>query len=150
MAPDTAGSRLERILYILPAAARGRGVAIDELAAALDVAPATVLRDLEHATARAFYHPAGAVESFSIMIDGRSVSVHAPTEFQRPVRLNRREALALGLGLRTLAADAGPERRREILALAKRLEAELSAPEVSTVHEMRPAPSAALMESSST
>lgn len=60
--PDTAGDRLERILYILPAAARANGVALDELAAALDVDPGTVLRDLEQATARAFYHPAGAVE----------------------------------------------------------------------------------------
>src|SRR5690606_26123536 len=61
--------------------------------------------------------------------------VHAPYEFRRPVRLSSRETLALGLGLRLLAADAAPERRREILALAERLEAQLAAPEVTTAPE---------------
>jgi predicted DNA-binding transcriptional regulator YafY len=140
MSPDnTAAGQLERILYILPAAAREGGVQLDELAAALGADAATVLRDIEHVTAREYYHPAGAVDKFSIMIDRSSVRVHAPQEFRRPVRLNDREALALGLGLRTLAADAEPARRREILDLAMRLEAELCAPGVDTVHEMRSA-----------
>jgi predicted DNA-binding transcriptional regulator YafY len=133
----TAEAQLERILYILPVAARDTGVRIDELARALDVEPAMVLRDLEAATARTYYHPGGTVESFSILIDGRKVHVHAPHEFRRPIRLNEREALALGLGLRALAADAEPERRAEILALAARLEQELAAPHVPMVHEMR-------------
>ena len=126
----TAEAQLERILYILPAAARAEGVRIDELARALDVDAATVLRDIEAAAARAYYHPAGAVESFTILIEGDVVFVHAPHEFRRPVRLDEREALALGLGLRALAADAEPARRAEILALAERLEAELIAPDV--------------------
>ncbi|MBR9990556.1 MAG: WYL domain-containing protein [Gemmatimonadetes bacterium] len=140
MPPDnTASAQLERILYILPAAAREDGVGLEELASALGIDAATVLRDIEHVTAREYYHPAGAVNKFSIMIDRSSVRVHAPQEFRRPVRLNAREALALGLGLRCLAADAEPERRREILQLAARLEAELCAPGVETVHEMRSA-----------
>lgn len=126
---NTASGQLERILYILPAAARDEGVKLDALAAALGTAAATVLRDLEHVTAREYYHPAGAVDKFSIMIDQDTVRVHAPHEFRRPVRLNAREALALGLGLRTLAADADAERRRAILDLATRLEAELCVPE---------------------
>lgn len=137
MTDNTASSRLERILYILPAAARTEGVRLNELAAALETDPATILRDLEHVTAREYYHPAGAVDKFSIMIERDSVRVHAPQEFRRPVRLNAREALALGLGLRTLAADAEPERRRAILDLAVRLEHDLCAPEMETVHEMR-------------
>ncbi|HEX2167552.1 MAG TPA: WYL domain-containing protein [Longimicrobiales bacterium] len=137
MPDNTASTRLERILYILPAAARTDGVGLNELAAALDTDAATILRDLEHVTAREYYHPAGAVDKFSIMIERDSVRVHAPQEFRRPVRLSAREALALGLGLRTLAADAEPERRREILELAMRLEKDLCAPGVSTVHEMR-------------
>jgi proteasome accessory factor C len=138
MPPDnTASARLERILYILPAAARDEGVQLEALAAALGTDAATVLRDIEHVTAREYYHPAGAVDKFSIMIDRSSVRVHAPQEFRRPVRLNEREALALGLGLRTLAADAEAGRRREILDLATRLEADLCAPDVETVHEMR-------------
>lgn len=125
----TAEAQLVRILYILPAAARAEGVRIAELAQALNVDAATVLRDLEAATARAYYHPAGAVESFTIMIEGDAVQVHAPQEFRRPVRLDQREALALGLGLRALAADAETPRRAEVLALAARLEDELSAPD---------------------
>jgi predicted DNA-binding transcriptional regulator YafY len=128
MPADTAADQLERILHILPAAARRDGVPIEVLAAQLGVDTATVLRDIEHVTARAFYHPAGAVETFSILLDGRTVEVHAPHEFKRPARLNQREALALSLGLRSLAADAGPERRAEIIAFASRVEAELSAP----------------------
>lgn len=140
MPPDnTASAQLERILYILPAAAREGGAGLEELAAALDTDAATVLRDIQHVTAREYYHPAGAVDKFSIMIDRSSVRVHAPQEFRRPVRLNAREALALGLGLRTLAADAEPVRRREILALATRLEAELCAPDIETVHDLREA-----------
>src|SRR5690606_22900843 len=128
-ASNTAEAQLERILYILPAAARRR-VPVDEIARALDVEPATVLRDLEDATARSGYHPAGSVESFSITTDGRTVQVHAPTEFTRPVRLSQGEAMALGLGLRALAADANVERRVAILNLAQRLEAALVAPDV--------------------
>ncbi|MEX1184598.1 MAG: WYL domain-containing protein [Gemmatimonadota bacterium] len=123
---STAAAQLERILYILPVAARDGDARIEDIARALGVEPKTVMRDLEDATARAFHHPAGATESFTISTDGRTVQVHAPQEFRRPVRLNEREALALGLGLRTLAADADAGRRAEILAFAARLEAELT------------------------
>ncbi|HSJ10625.1 MAG TPA: WYL domain-containing protein, partial [Longimicrobiales bacterium] len=126
----TAQAQLERILYILPAAARGTGMRIDELAAALGVEPATVMRDIEAVTARAFYHPAGSADAFTIMIDRGRVRVDTRHEFGRPVRLTSREALALGLGLRVLAADAQGERRGEILELAERLEAELVTPAV--------------------
>jgi proteasome accessory factor C len=128
MPADTAADQLERILHILPAAARSDGVPLETLAAELGVDAATVLRDIEHVTARAFYHPAGAVETFSILLDGRTVQVHAPHEFKRPACLNEREALALGLGLRSLAADADPQRRAEIVAFASRVEAELGGP----------------------
>src|SRR5213075_1132245 len=40
----------------------------------------------------------------------------------RPVRLNAREALALGLGLRVLAAESAPEHRTALLELAARLD----------------------------
>jgi proteasome accessory factor C len=126
---STAEAQLERLLYILPAAARDGGADIDELARALGVEPAVVLRDLEEATARTFHHPGGATESFSIWVEGRRVHVHAPTEFRRPVRLNTREMLAVGLGLRTLAAEVAGEERARLLELAFRLEAELAAPD---------------------
>src|SRR5687767_5922640 len=104
----TAEAQLQRILYILPAASREGGVSLAELASKLGVEPATVLQDIEAVAARAYYHPAGTVESFTIMIEGDAVEVYAPAEFRRPVRLEQRERLALGLGLRALAADAAP------------------------------------------
>lgn len=124
----TAESRLERLLYILPAASREEGATLDELANALGIAPSEVMRDLEEATARAYYHPAGSVESFQILVEGGRVRVWSPSEFRRPVRLTPREALALGLGLRTLAAEAEEPRRSAILALAARLETDLAPP----------------------
>jgi proteasome accessory factor C len=129
----TAEAQLERILYILAAAARHGGAALDELADALGVSPATILRDLEEATARVYHHPAGSTESFSITLERRRVRVRAPAEFQRPVRLNAAETLSLGLGLRALAAEAEPGRRAAILALASRLEAELAVPDTAPV-----------------
>jgi predicted DNA-binding transcriptional regulator YafY len=125
----TAGEQLERILYILPTAARAGGALVDDIARELGVTPERVLADLEEATARAFHHPGATIEPFTILIDGRSVEVHARHDFTRPVRLSHRESLALGLGLRTLAAEAAPGRREEILALAERLEATLCAPD---------------------
>ena len=133
---DTADAQLERILYILPVAARGTGVALDTLARELHVTPQTILRDLQQATDRAFYHPPGTVDPFTITILRNSVHVHAPQEFTRPARLNEREALALALGLRTLAGEAEEPRRAEILGLATRLEAQLVAPDASLREEM--------------
>ncbi|HEX6135736.1 MAG TPA: WYL domain-containing protein [Longimicrobiales bacterium] len=134
---STARDQLERLLYILPAAARSNGAHVKELADALGVEPAVVLRDVQEVTARAYNLPAGAVEEFTVYTDGRRVFVHAPHDFDRPVRLSRRETLALSLGLRTIAADANPERRPQILALAASLERDLAAQDVSTVHELR-------------
>lgn len=131
----SATDRLERILYILPAAARADGVALAELARALGVDEQTILRDLEEATARAYYQPAGTVDPFEIMIEGDRVWVHAPADFKRPVRLNEREALALGLGLRVLAAEAEPARRAQIMELATRLETELTMPPADDVRD---------------
>src|SRR5688572_18451508 len=128
---DTADAQLERILYILPVAARGKGVAIDNLARELHVTPQTIMRDLQQAADRAFYHAPGTVDPFTITILRNAVHVHAPQEFTRPARLNEREALALALGLRTLAGEAEEPRRSEILGLAARLEAQLVAPVVS-------------------
>ena len=56
--PTTAAHQLERILYILPAAAQEGGAALDELASRLGVTPDTVSTDLTDVTARAYYHPA--------------------------------------------------------------------------------------------
>jgi predicted DNA-binding transcriptional regulator YafY len=123
----SADQRLERLLYVLPLAARADGARIDDLARALDVEPATILSDLEEAMTRDFYQPAGSVDSFNLSVEDDVVRLYG-REFNRPVRLSAAEAMALGLGLRVLAAEADVDRRAQILAVAHRLESELVAP----------------------
>lgn len=86
-----------------------------------------ILRDLEEVYTREYYHPAGSGHDPQILIEADRVHVWTKGEFRRPPNLTPAEALALGLGLRVLAAEAGEERRGELLAFAGRLEAELSA-----------------------
>src|SRR5690606_28307878 len=62
----------------------------------------------------------------NISNDGERVKVWTTGEFRRPIRLGPLEALALGLGVRTLAAGS-PDRREELLAFARRLEGAVSA-----------------------
>ncbi|MCI0436055.1 MAG: WYL domain-containing protein [Gemmatimonadetes bacterium] len=133
---EPTAARLDRILYILPLAARAGGVTLAELAGALGCTAGDVLRDLEEVTARAFYHSAGAGEQFQIFVEGDRVEVYTRTEFQQPARLTAREGLALSLGLRILAAEAPAGERARIFALAQRLEAAL----VSTLDLGEPTP----------
>lgn len=132
----TAESRLSRILYLLPLCTRDGGARIDELAAALGVDRSVILDDINQLTSRSYYHPAGSGDDLQVNIEGEDdrVSIWTKGSFQRPPRLSPRETLALGLGLRAIAAEATPERRAELLELARRLEAELTTPEESTVH----------------
>ena len=132
----SARDQLERLLYVLAEATRVNGARVEDLARALDVSPSEVLRDIEEATAREYFHPAGAVHPFEITVDGDVVRVHSSREFQRPVRLSSPEAMALGLGLRVLAAEAEPQRRAAILALAMRLEKELVSPAAADVQPL--------------
>lgn len=125
----SADDRLQRLLYVLPRAAREDGARIDDLARALDVPPALILADLEEAMTREFYLPAGTVDSFNLSVLDDVVRLYG-SEFNRPVRLSAPEAMALGLGLRVLAAEAEVDRRAEILAMAHRLESELIVPEI--------------------
>lgn len=135
----TAEAQLERILYILPAASGDEGRPLRELAAELGTTPEQVVADVTAVLAREYYHPAGSVVDLGILVDEERVWVRTGRKFDRPVRLTPREALALGLGVRVLAAEARPERRPGLLELAARLEAELAAAPVEA-----PAPSFAL------
>jgi proteasome accessory factor BC len=123
---DTASDRLSRILLLLALAAREDGVSVAELADALGAPPKQVLRDLEEVYTRAYYHPAGSGEDTQVLIEAERVQVWTKADFRRPARLTPGEALALGLGLRVLAAEAGEERRVRILELAERLERRLA------------------------
>lgn len=125
----TSEVQLARILEILPRAAGEDGVALADLAATLGTTERSLLRDLEEVYTRAYYHPAGSGEDVQVIIEAEKVAVWTTGEFRRPVRLNDREALALGLGLRIEASDAPASGRAELLALAERLETTLSSGE---------------------
>lgn len=127
MAEATAGAQLARILEILPHAARAEGVALAELAEALGAEEREIVKDLQEICTRAFYQPSGGGDGIQVTIEPDRVQVWTTGEFRRPVRLNVRETLALDLGLRMLAAESPLPGRGELLALASRLEAALSA-----------------------
>ncbi|MDX1661866.1 MAG: WYL domain-containing protein [Gemmatimonadota bacterium] len=122
---EPADRQLERVLHILPEAAREGGVAIAELAESLGVDPKRIVRDLEEVTARGLYvDPPLDVE---ITIGDERITVWTTGEFRRPVKLSPREALALTMGLRLLADGAEPDRAERLRALARRMDAGLAA-----------------------
>lgn len=125
---DTAEQQLERVLYLLPAAARECGARFEELERALGVPAKRVIKDLTEVADRAYYHGPGGAPETQILIEQDGVRLLSRGEFRRPPRLAPREAVALGLGLRALAAEAAddPSRRERLLALAGRLERDLA------------------------
>lgn len=118
----TADRQLERVLHILPAAARDAGASIAELAEALDVEPDTIRRDIREVATRSYYHPAGSADQLQIELSRDRVRIWTTGEFQRPVRLTPREAAAVALGLRVLARDAGPSGGPQSDGLLQRIE----------------------------
>lgn len=127
MAPrSTADEKLERVLYVLPAAARGEGARLEELAEELGVRRRRVLRDLEEVTARAFYHRSGGADRLQIAVDEERVSVWTAGEFRRPVKLTPGEATALHMALRARAAAEADGAPGEAEELARELERDLA------------------------
>ena len=103
---EAAADQLERILFILPAAAREGGAQLDELARQLDVGRDDVVADITTVTTRAYYHPAGSGSDLQISLSEDRVSIWTTGQFQRPVRLSLTEAACLGLALRSARGDA--------------------------------------------
>jgi predicted DNA-binding transcriptional regulator YafY len=103
--PDTALDRMERILQILPLAAREGGIGYDELAGILGVDRQQIERDLAEVTDREFYHDAGTATDIQLALDADRVRVWTTGHLQRPLRLTLGEAAALDLGLRLVAAE---------------------------------------------
>jgi len=130
--PEAVGAagQLERILYILPRAAREGGVGLGELSRSLGVGAKVVLKDLTQVTQRAYYQPAGSVDLL-LEIEGDRVSLFTPGAFHRPVCLSMPEAVCLVLALRGRQAGRWgnlPDAEMEATALRflKRLETTLS------------------------
>jgi proteasome accessory factor C len=134
----TAEERLERILYLLPAAARQGGARLEELARTLDVDVHTLLEDVEVVTDRSFYHPpGGSADELQLTVTSDRLQVWTAGSFRRPPKLSLREALALALGLRMVAlgrrggaagapAAGGDESPDASSALLRRLEKQLA------------------------
>jgi proteasome accessory factor C len=102
-------------------------VPLSELARELGLSEREVLADLQEVYTRDYYQPAGNVDEVQVVIEADQVEVWTTGEFRRPPRLSPREALALGLGLRVLAAGSPEPARPGMLALAERLERSLAA-----------------------
>src|SRR5688572_12197493 len=121
---EPAERQLERVLHVLPIAARPDGASLAELAAELGVPEERLLRDIGEVTARADYlEPPVDID---ILIEEDRVTVWTTAEFRRPVKLTPREALALTLGLRLLADGAAAERAGKLRVLAARLDQALA------------------------
>ncbi|HKJ03492.1 MAG TPA: WYL domain-containing protein [Longimicrobiales bacterium] len=127
----SATERLERILRLLPAAVKaseeGDGLDLAEAAGIAGVPADQVLEDLREVSGRNGYQPAGEADRIQIDVRGDRIRVWTAGQFRRPVRLTPGEALALSLGLRRLLACGSPGEREARLALARRLERELTA-----------------------
>ena len=74
-----------------------------------------VVRDVEEITAREYYHPAGSANDIRIGLVEEKVTVWSGGSFQRPVRLTLREAAALHLGFRLLAAERADDSVQRVL-----------------------------------
>lgn len=119
----TAQARLERLLYVLPAASRPAGARLSELADALDAPEARILEDVEQVTARNFYHPGGWLDDVQIQIEPGTVKVTRADGFERPSRLTPSEVFCVALALRGSAASAhlpNPMVRERLLDRAER------------------------------
>ena len=101
----TAQDQLARILHIIPRAASGEGASYDALAEELGVDRETVIDDLISVQSREYYHPTTTGAELQVAMEGDRVSVYSTGALRRPVRLDLREAAALHLGLRLLAAE---------------------------------------------
>ncbi len=143
---ETAGAVLQRLLLVLPLATREEGVRIDELAHELDVDPHRVLGDLKEVESRSYYLPAGLGDQIQLTVTRERLNVWTTGQFQRPVRLTPREALALELALR-VASHAGSDTAEErkgtpsppFQALQRRLVAALRTPSTDDSQDTDPA-----------
>ncbi|MDX1578199.1 MAG: hypothetical protein R3266_06930, partial [Gemmatimonadota bacterium] len=139
----TASDRLQRILYLLPVAGAEEGAPIEGLCDDLGVSRKVLLDDIAEVTAREYYHRAGSGDRLRISLDPERVRVRTTGQFRRPPKLTAREKMALGLGLRVLAAERDPDGREALLDLAARLERGLA-----TVSEIEFAPPVAIEDAS--
>ena len=117
---DTPEAQLRRLLWLIPAAARGEGLSLAEAARHLGVDEGQIQQDVMDLTAREFYQPAGTAEGLQIELTDR-LHIRTTGRFGRPPRLTRAEWVCVLLGLRMRPGDHG--------ALISRLEEALAMPD---------------------
>ena len=103
---DMASAQLKRVLHLIPRVADGEEHTVAELAAAAQLSPTDLLRDLDAISER-FDAPGGFVEGVSILVEQDTVCVNA-SHFHRPMRLTMPELCALELGLTMLRRERTP------------------------------------------
>lgn len=118
----TADRQLVRLLGFLPRAARSDGISLTELAEMMELPEKEILKDLTEVLNRAFYQPAGSAEDVQVMIGAERIRVWTTGEFRRPLRLTRRESIALGLALRVVASARQDEGAEMLAKLARKFE----------------------------
>jgi predicted DNA-binding transcriptional regulator YafY len=99
--------RLLRLLHLIPAATRPGGAAYAEVAERLGVDAATIERDVREIIDRSRYLGPGDAGALQAEVGPERVEIWTPGPFGRPPRLRREEALALVLGVRSLALLRG-------------------------------------------
>ena len=132
----TAPELLQQILELVPLGARDGGLRVEEAAALLEVDREGVLTALSILQRAMGSLTAGAGDQIQGGIEGGEgedgggdrIRFFSPGAFVRPPRLLTGEALALTVGMRILAGQADASRRKELLAVARRLEGELATP----------------------
>ncbi|MEO8564226.1 MAG: WYL domain-containing protein [bacterium] len=103
---DTAAAQLKRVLDLIPRLADDAEHSFEEVAAAAGTRPSQILADLTAISER-YDAPGGFVEGVSILVEERTVSVHA-NHFLRPMRLTMPELCAIELGLTMLRRERTP------------------------------------------
>ncbi len=116
---ETAATQLRRLLAVIPALADGEEHSLADIAARVNVAPGTLLRDLQSLAVR-FDEPGGFVEGLQLYIEADRVSA-VTNHFLRPMRLTLQELHALDLGLSMLRLERPPHEHGTIERARERL-----------------------------
>ncbi|MEO7648111.1 MAG: WYL domain-containing protein, partial [Gemmatimonadaceae bacterium] len=117
---ETAATQLRRILAVIPALADGEEHSLSEVASRVNVAPRTLLKDLQSLAIR-FDEPGGFVEGLQLYIEADRVSA-VTNHFLRPMRLTLQELHALDLGLSMLRLERPPHEHGTIERARDRLQ----------------------------
>ena len=123
-----AEDRLQRLLYILPAAGGAEGADLGELAGLLGTDEARIMEDVTEVTKRTYYHPGGWPDDIVIELSADRIRVVHDGGLTRPPRLTEREMLCLAMALRGTRAATHLTSDEERLALLRRVEAHLRVP----------------------